>query len=68
MKFPGLTVDQYFYPFSVGEEDLVLGIKCLASLNTVQANWNEMFFIFNLNGKRYKLQGVTQESNAPVAF
>jgi len=68
VKFPGLTIDQDFYPFSVGGADLVLGIKWLASLNTVQANWNEMFLIFNLNGKRYKLQGVPQESNAPVAF
>ncbi|KAL7135293.1 hypothetical protein ABFS83_11G084000 [Erythranthe nasuta] len=36
----------------------VLGIKWLASLNIVQANWNEMFLIFQLNGKKYKLQGV----------
>ncbi|KAH0660925.1 hypothetical protein KY289_029673 [Solanum tuberosum] len=68
VKFPRLTIDQDFYPFSVGGADLVLGIKWLASLNTVQANWNEMFLIFNLNGKRYKLQEVPQESNAPVAF
>lgn len=51
MKFRGLTIDQDFYPFSVGGTNLVLGIKWLASLNTVQANWNKMFFIFNLNGK-----------------
>ncbi|KAH0747800.1 hypothetical protein KY290_027032 [Solanum tuberosum] len=69
MKLQGtLNGCKDFYPFSVGGADLVLGIKWLASLNTVQANWNEMFLIFNLNGKRCKLQGVPQESNAPVAF
>ncbi|KAF3660018.1 hypothetical protein FXO38_12339 [Capsicum annuum] len=26
VKFPGLTIDQHFYPFSVGEVNLVLGI------------------------------------------
>lgn len=45
-----------FYPFSIKGVDLVLGIKWLASLNTVHANWNEMFLIFKLNGKIYRLQ------------
>lgn len=43
-------------------------IKWFFSLNTVQGNWNEMLLIFNLNGKRYKLQGVPRESNVQVAF
>ncbi|KAL7116648.1 hypothetical protein ACP275_03G017300 [Erythranthe tilingii] len=58
VQLPGLTIIQDFYPFALGGADLVLGIKWLASLNTVQANWNEMFLIFQLNGKKYKLQGV----------
>lgn len=43
VKFYGLTIDQDFYPLSMGGDDLVLKIKWLASLNIVQANWNEMF-------------------------
>lgn len=39
---------------------MVLGVKWLASLNTIQANWNEMFHIFSVNSKKYKLQGVPQ--------
>ncbi|GKA73531.1 ty3-gypsy retrotransposon protein, partial [Tanacetum coccineum] len=52
----GLKVVQDFYPFSIGGVDLVLGIQWLATLNTVQANWKEMFMIFNIDGKQYKLQ------------
>nr|GEX39285.1 retrovirus-related Pol polyprotein from transposon 297 family [Tanacetum cinerariifolium] len=37
-------------------QDLVLDVQWLATLNTVQANWNEMFMIFTLDGKKYKLQ------------
>lgn len=44
----------------------MLGIKWLASLNTVQANWNKMFMIFWLNGKKYKLQGLTTNSDTFV--
>lgn len=55
VQLPGLTIIQDYYPFSIGAADLVLGIKWLASLNTIQANWNEMFLIFHLNGKQYKL-------------
>lgn len=55
IKLPRLGITQDYYVFSIGGADLVLGIKWLASLNTVQAKWNEMFLIFHLNGKRYKL-------------
>ncbi|GJY23087.1 ty3-gypsy retrotransposon protein [Tanacetum coccineum] len=48
--------------------DLVLGIKWLASLNTVQANWNEMFMIFYVNGKKYKLQGVPSVAKTDVSL
>lgn len=47
--------------FTIGGANLVLGIKWLASLDTVQANWSKMFIIFNLDGKGYKLQGVWTE-------
>ncbi|GKD97334.1 retrotransposon gag domain, retroviral aspartyl protease [Tanacetum coccineum] len=59
LQLGGLKVVQDFYPFSIGGADLVLGIQWLATLNTVQANWNEMFMIFTINGKQYKLQGVS---------
>ncbi|VFQ65802.1 unnamed protein product [Cuscuta campestris] len=54
----GLKITQDFYPFSLVGSDLVLGIKWLASLNTIQANWNELFLAFWVDGKQYKLQGV----------
>lgn len=60
IDLPNLSVIQVCYPFSIGGADVVLGIKWLASLNTMKANWNEMFMIFYIDGKRYKLQGVHQ--------
>ncbi|KAI4323674.1 hypothetical protein L6164_023262 [Bauhinia variegata] len=35
---PGLKITQDYYLFPIGGADLILGIKWLASLNTVQAN------------------------------
>lgn len=46
----------------------MLGIQWLASLNTVQANWNEMFLIFTLNGRKYKLQGVPYKGQSEATF
>lgn len=68
VQSPGLQLTQDYYPFSIGGADLVLGIKWLASLNTVQANWNEMFMIFYLNGKRYNLQGVPSVTRTTASF
>ena len=68
LQLPGLKITQDYYPFSIGGADVVLGIKWLASLNTVQANWNEMFLIFTLNGKKYKLQGVPHKSSTHASF
>ncbi|GJY60943.1 retrotransposon gag domain, retroviral aspartyl protease [Tanacetum coccineum] len=56
LQLGGLKVVQDFYPFSIGGADVVLGIQWLATLNTVQANWKEMFMIFTIDGKQYKLQ------------
>ncbi|KAF7833048.1 Ty3/gypsy retrotransposon protein [Senna tora] len=52
----------------MGRADLVLGIKWLASLNTIQVNWNEMILFFNLNGKEIKLQGVANRSSTIASF
>lgn len=67
LQLPGLNIVDEFYPFSLKGADVVLGIKWLASLNTIQANWNEMFLIFRLNGKQYKLQGIPRKENASHA-
>ncbi|GKD38060.1 retrotransposon gag domain, retroviral aspartyl protease [Tanacetum coccineum] len=53
-----LKITQDFHPFSLGGADVVLGIQWLATLNTVQANWKELFMIFSIDGKRYKLEGI----------
>ncbi|WMV37410.1 hypothetical protein MTR67_030795 [Solanum verrucosum] len=45
-----------------------VGIQWLASLNTIQANWNEMFLIFQLNVKTYKLKGIPQKALTPTFF
>lgn len=47
-----LNIIQDFYPFSIGGADLVLGIQWLATLNTVQANWKDLFMIFTIGGKK----------------
>lgn len=38
VQLPGLTIIQDHYPSSIGGADLVLGLKWLTYLNTVQAN------------------------------
>lgn len=48
-----IKVVQDFYPFSIGGADLVLSIQWLEILNTVQANWKQMFMIFKVDGKTY---------------
>ena len=68
VQLPGLTIIEDYYPFAIGGADLVLGIKWLASLNTVQANWNKMFIIFYLNGRHYKLQGVPKAEQTEATF
>ncbi|KAH0669515.1 hypothetical protein KY285_023682 [Solanum tuberosum] len=47
---------------------MVLGIQWIASLNTIQANWNEMFLIFQLKEKTYKLQGVPRKTITTTYF
>lgn len=42
-----VVIKHDFFPFSFSGADMVLGIQWLTSLNTIQANWNEMFLIFN---------------------
>lgn len=68
VKLPGLTITQDYYPFSIGGADLVFDIKWLASLNTIQANWKEMFMIFNWQGKRNKLQGIRSTKQSTASF
>lgn len=63
-----LKITQDFHPFSLGGVDLVLGIQWLATLNTVQANWKELFMIFSIDGKRYKLQGISSGPQKSSSF
>ncbi|KAF5757863.1 putative nucleotidyltransferase, Ribonuclease H [Helianthus annuus] len=63
-----LKISQDFYPFSIGGADLVLGIQWLATLNTVQANWKDMFMIFEIEGKKYKLQGIATGPQKSSSF
>ncbi|GJZ96806.1 retrotransposon gag domain, retroviral aspartyl protease [Tanacetum coccineum] len=63
-----LKITQDFHPFSLGGADLVLGIQWLATLNTVQANWKELFMIFSIDGKRYKLEGIVTGPQKSSSF
>nr|GEU49764.1 retrotransposon Gag domain, retroviral aspartyl protease [Tanacetum cinerariifolium] len=63
-----LKITQDFHPFSLGGADLVLGIQWLATLNTVQANWEEMFMVFKIDRKQYKLQGVVSGLQKSSSF
>ncbi|KAH0650190.1 hypothetical protein KY284_030102 [Solanum tuberosum] len=64
------TPDHRCKPRTFAHLELIhgVGIQWLASLNTIQANWNEMFLIFQLNVKTYKLQGVPQKTFTPTFF
>ncbi|KAH0706166.1 hypothetical protein KY285_010686 [Solanum tuberosum] len=59
----GFTITQDYYHFALGGADLVFGINWLVSLNTIQANWKDMFIIFYWKEKRYKLQGMRSVSS-----
>ncbi|KAD5318401.1 hypothetical protein E3N88_18347 [Mikania micrantha] len=48
--------------------NLVLGVQWLATLNTVQANWKEMYMIFNIDRKKYKWQGVSSGPHKSSSF
>ncbi|KAD2393475.1 hypothetical protein E3N88_40452 [Mikania micrantha] len=63
-----LKLTQDYYPFSIGGADVVLGIQWLYLFNTIQAKWNEMFLIFTIEGKKYKLQGVSSGPQKSATF
>ena len=44
-----------FYPFELGNVDVVLRVKWLALLDTVQANWRHMFLKFQQGRKWFKI-------------
>ncbi|KAD7479902.1 hypothetical protein E3N88_03038 [Mikania micrantha] len=68
VKVEDLSITQDFHPFSLGGVDVVLGVQWLATLNTVQANWKEMFMIFTIEGKKYKFQGITSGPQKSSSF
>ncbi|GJS89110.1 ribonuclease H-like domain-containing protein [Tanacetum coccineum] len=68
VQISDLKITQDFHPFSLGGADLVLGIQWLATLNTVQANWKELFMIFSIDGKRYKLEGIVTGPQKSSSF
>nr|GEV40358.1 retrotransposon Gag domain, retroviral aspartyl protease [Tanacetum cinerariifolium] len=68
LKINDLKITQDFHPFSLGSADLVLGIQWLATLNTVQANWKELFMIFSIDRKRYKLEGIVTGPQKSFSF
>ncbi|XP_028794215.1 uncharacterized protein LOC114749837 [Neltuma alba] len=68
IQVQSLTIKDDFFPFAIGGADMVLGIKWLASLNTVEANWQKMYMIFWVNGKRYKLQGTPQSERTKASL
>ncbi|PWA50635.1 retrotransposon gag domain, Retroviral aspartyl protease [Artemisia annua] len=61
-------IKQNFYQFALGGADVVLGIQWLATLNTVQANWKEMFMKFTIDGKEYKLHGLPLNLQLSTTF
>ena len=58
LQLPDLVIQQDFYPFSINGAEVVLGIKWLATLDTVQVNWKDMSLVFQRNGKQFRLQGL----------
>nr|GEX31237.1 protein ALP1-like [Tanacetum cinerariifolium] len=44
----------------LGEADLVLGIQWLETLNTLQANWKEMFMIFRRIADKYPIPNIDE--------
>ncbi|KAD3336757.1 hypothetical protein E3N88_32276 [Mikania micrantha] len=68
LQISDMKISQNLYPFSIGEADIVLGIQWLSTLNTVEANWNEMFMVFTIDGKKYKLQGESSGPQKSVVF
>nr|GEU46448.1 retrotransposon Gag domain, retroviral aspartyl protease [Tanacetum cinerariifolium] len=63
-----IKITQDFHPFSLGGADLILGIQRLATLNTVQANRKELFMIFSIDGKQYKLEGIVTVPQKSSSF
>ena len=55
IKLKNINIQEDFYPFELGNVDAILGVKWLAYLDTVQANWKEMFIKFQVDGRWYKV-------------
>ena len=68
LKSVDIDITKDIYPFELGNVDAVLGVKWLASLDTVQANWREMFLKFLLGGRWYKIQGETKPGVDAVSY
>ncbi|KAL8167549.1 LOW QUALITY PROTEIN: hypothetical protein V2J09_009048 [Rumex salicifolius] len=51
IQLPGVILRQDFFAFDMGTAELVLGVCWLASLNTVEANWKELFLTFRQQGR-----------------
>ncbi|KAL8167278.1 hypothetical protein V2J09_008777 [Rumex salicifolius] len=51
IQLPGVILRQDFFAFDMGTAELVLGVRWLASLDTVEANWKELFLTFRQQGR-----------------
>ncbi|KAL8142935.1 hypothetical protein V2J09_015967 [Rumex salicifolius] len=51
IQLPGVILRQDFFAFDMGTAELVLGVRWLASLDMVEANWKELFLTFRQQGR-----------------
>lgn len=57
LHLPGIDVVEEFIPMRLGSADVILGIKWLETLGTIETNWKRKTMEFEIGGKWVKLQG-----------
>lgn len=57
LHLQGIDIIEEFLPISLGNADVILGVKWLATLGTTQNDWGKKIMEFNVGDKRVRLQG-----------
>lgn len=68
MEIQGMNIEQVFYPFELGNVDLVLGVEWLESLGETRINWRQMYMKVRIGKKWVCLKGDPALTHAQASL